>query len=141
MKSNRDSSFFNRDRWQHGLISRHLVVGAVVCITLGTTATVRAQDSDALISIKQMKVSLALKAAQAAMEDCRNRGFQVAVAVTDRFGLLQAFVRDRFAGAHTVEVAQRKAWTAASFKIPTTQLAVATAAGTEASGIRGVPGV
>ena len=49
----------------------------------------------------------ALKAAQAAMAKCRADGFQVAVAVVDRCGLTQVLLRDRFAGAHTVEVAHR----------------------------------
>ena len=100
-----------------------------------------AQDESALVNIKQMSPAIALRAAQAALDDCRERGFQVAVVVSDRFGLEQVLLRDRFAGAHTVRVARGKAWTAASFKIPTTELAKATASGTEASGIRGVPGV
>lgn len=58
------------------------------------------------------------------------------MAVVDRAGVLQVLLRDRFAGAHTVEVATRKAWTAASFRIPTTQLAVETQAGRPMSGIR-----
>lgn len=110
-----------------------------VALTFSTGS--QAQDAEALLTLKQMTPEISLKAAQAALLDCRKRGFQVAVAVSDRFGLLQVLLRDRFAGAHTVTVAQRKAWTSASFKIPTTQLAQATAAGTEASGIRAVPGV
>lgn len=116
-----------------------LRLSVAVALTVSTGA--HAEDSDALVTLKQMTPEIALKAAQAALLDCRNRGFQVAVAVSDRFGLLQVLLRDRFAGAHTVTVAKQKAWTAASFKIPTTQLASATAAGTEASGIRSVPGV
>jgi uncharacterized protein GlcG (DUF336 family) len=58
------------------------------------------------------------------------------VAVVDRFGTLQVLLRDRFAGAHTVEFAGQKAWTAASFKMPTTQLAQQTQAGMPMSGIR-----
>jgi len=115
-----------------------MLVGATLVASCGP---VIAQDSEALVTVKQMTTEVALKAAQAALADCRKRGFQVAVAVTDRFGNVQALLRDRFAGAHTVRVAKGKAWTAASFKIPTTELAKATVAGTEASGIRHVPGV
>jgi len=55
--------------------------------------------------------------------------------------VLQVLVRDRFAGAHTVEVGTQKAWTAASFRIPTAELATRTQAGQEMSGLRQAPGV
>ena len=48
-------------------------------------------------------------------------------------------LRDRFAGAHTVDVATNKAWTAASFRTSTTSLAAETQAGRAMSGIRGTP--
>jgi uncharacterized protein GlcG (DUF336 family) len=51
------------------------------------------------------------------------------------------FLRDRYAGAHTVDVAINKAWTAASFRIPTASLAAETQAGKEMSGIRATPRV
>ena len=68
--------------------------------------------------------------------DTALKAVQVAVAVVDRAGVLQVLVRDRFAGAHTVEVATRKAWTAASFRIPTSDLATESRAGQSMSGIR-----
>ena len=63
----------------------------------------------------------------------------MAVAVVDRAGLLQVLLRDRFAGAHTVEVAQNKAWTAASFRTSTMDLAVETQPGKPMSGLRALP--
>lgn len=87
-------------------------------------------------SVRLMTPEIALKATQAALAHCRKQGYQVAVAVVDRSGLLQALLRDRFAGAHTPEVATDKAWTAASFRIPTTALARETQAGQAMSGIR-----
>jgi len=86
--------------------------------------------------VRLMTPETALKAAQAALAQCRAQGHQVAVAVVDRSGLLQVLLRDRFAGAHTPEVASDKAWTAASFRIPTTDLARETQAGQPMSGIR-----
>jgi uncharacterized protein GlcG (DUF336 family) len=83
----------------------------------------------------------ALKAAQAALAKCRADGYQVAVAVVDRSGLLQAVVRDRFAGAHTPETATNKAWTAVSFRTSTTDLVKLTAPGQPAAGIRNLPRV
>lgn len=77
-----------------------------------------------------------MQAAQAALESCREAGYQVGVTVVDRFGVPQVFVRDRFAGAHTYETSRRKAWTAVSFRTATTELAVTTSAGQASSGIR-----
>jgi uncharacterized protein GlcG (DUF336 family) len=67
---------------------------------------------EAHYGVRLMTPEIALKATQAAIAHCRKQGHQVAVAVVDRSGLLQALLRDRFAGAHTVEVATDKAWTA-----------------------------
>src|SRR5258707_5402602 len=72
---------------------------------------------------KSMTPETALGAARAALEHCRKAGYQVAVAVVDRAGVPQVMLRDRFAGTHTVRVAIDKAWTAASFRIPTSALA------------------
>ena len=83
----------------------------------------------------------ALTAARAALEQCRRNGHQTAVAVVDRSGLLQVLLRDRFAGAHTVDGAMNKAWTAASFRIPTTALATDTQPGRPMSGVRALPKV
>lgn len=92
--------------------------------------------AEATFSTRSLVAELANKAAMAALEACRMEGFQVGVAVTDRSGVLQAFVRDRFAGAHTVEIATNKAWTAASFRMTTAMLGDETQPGKPMSGIR-----
>ncbi len=64
-------------------------------------------------------------AAQLALESaraCQAQGYQVAAAVVDRTGRLLAFNRDPLAGAHTIEVARRKAYSAASFQASTLEL-------------------
>lgn len=81
----------------------------------------------------------ALTAARAALESCRKQGFQVAVAVTDRAGITQVLLRDRYAGAHTIEVAANKAWTAVSFRTSTSALAAETQPGRPMSGLRNLP--
>ena len=97
--------------------------------------------ADATFNVKVLTPETALKAARAAFERCRANGYQVTVAVTDRMGVVQALLRDRFAGPHTVELAGAKAYTAASFRTNTTELAEATQPGRPASGIRNRPGV
>lgn len=113
------------------------ICGAISASLLFTTAF-GACAQQASFETKSLTPESAQSAARAALEHCRKGGYQVAVAVVDRSGVLQAFVRDRYAGVHTVEVAQNKAWTAASFKISTTALAVETQAGKPMSGLRGL---
>lgn len=115
------------------------IVPALLSTALLLAAPASAQDGS--FTVKSLTPETALAAARAAMEHCRAQGFQVAVAVVDRSGVLQALLRDRYAGAHTIQVATDKAWTAASFKIPTSSLAAETQAGKPMSGLRAVPRV
>ena len=97
--------------------------------------------ADATFSVKVLTPETALKAARAALERCRASGFQVSVAVTDRMGVVQVVLRDRFAGPHTPDLATSKAYTAASFRTNTSELAELTQPGKPQSGIRNRPGV
>ncbi len=90
-------------------------------------------------SVRVLTPEAATKATQAALASCRQQGYQVAVAVVDRFGVAQAMVRDRYAGPHTPDTATNKAWTAVSFRSNTSELAKSTQAGQPSSGIRQVP--
>jgi len=104
-------------------------------------AALASPAQDATFTSRSLTTETALAAASAALQSCRKQGYQVAVAVVDRAGLVQALLRDRFAGAHTVDVAANKAWTAASFRTPTTDLARETQPGMPMSGIRALPRV
>ena len=105
-----------------------------------TTASA-AMAADATYSVKLLTPETALKAARAALERCRASGYQVTVAVTDRMGVVQVLLRDRYAGPHTPDMASAKAYTAVSFRTNTTELAELTQAGRPQSGIRNRPGV
>lgn len=107
----------------------------------GLSAATPVPAQDATFNVRLLTPETALKAAQAALARCRNSGFQVAVAIVDRMGVVQVLLRDRFAGPHTPETATGKAWTAVSFRTNTTALADATQAGRPQSGIRNRPGV
>ena len=109
----------------------------VAFLSVGLSGAVFAQG--ATFQTKSLTPETALVAAKAAMESCRKQGYQVGVAVVDRAGLTQVFLRDRFAGAHTVDVATNKAWTAASFRTSTLSLATETQPGRPMSGIRATP--
>jgi uncharacterized protein GlcG (DUF336 family) len=97
------------------------------------------QAAPATYTVRLLTPEAAQKAVNAALQECRKGGFQVAVAVVDRAGVAQAMVRDRFAGAHTPDVAVNKAWTAVSFRTDSGELARATQPGQASSGLRSVP--
>lgn len=117
-------------------------IHGLAAVLLATAATASgAAGAAATYSVQQLTPETAQAAAQAALAHCRRAGHQVAVAVVDRAGLVQVLLRDRFAGAHTLEIAPQKAWTAASFRMPTAALAAETQAGRPMSGIRATPRV
>ena len=106
-----------------------------ILLMLLTNHGASAQE-EAMFTTRSLTPQTALTAATAALESCRDAGYQVAVAVVDRMGVLQVLIRDRFAGAHTPETARRKAWTAASFRTNTSEMLELTAAGNPQAGIR-----
>lgn len=112
-----------------------------VAFALGIVAACTVAQAEGTYSVRILTPETALKASQAALKSCRDRGFQVAVAVVDRMGVVQALLRDRFAGPHTPDMATAKAYTAASFRTHTTELADASQPGRPASGIRHRPGI
>jgi len=118
---------------------RRSISFAAFAVFVSSGVSVFAQD--ATFATKSLTPETALTAAKAALEQCRKDGYQVAVAVVDRAGLVQVLLRDRFAGAHTVDIAPNKAWTAVSFRIPTAALGVETQAGKPMSAIRSHPKV
>lgn len=65
----------------------------------------------------------ASKAVQAALDACKKDGYRVSVSVVDRGGILRAMVRGDGAGPHTIDSSRKKAYTAASLRRPTTELA------------------
>lgn len=91
------------------------LLGGIVSVQPG-------HGQDALVAYKVLSPDTALELAQASLQACRAKGFQVAVAVVDRFGQPQVMLRDRFAGPHTPSTATNKAWTAVSFRTNTSDL-------------------
>lgn len=115
---------------------------ALVIVLLATFGYAPAESAEeALVSYKSLSVETALDLAKAALAACRARGYQVAVAVVDRFGQPQVMVRDRFAGPHTPPTATGKAWTAVSFRTNTADLVGLTQPGQPQAAVRNLPNV
>ena len=105
----------------------HFVRALCVCGLLGAAAPMGA--SSAIVEAEDLPreavlpLSLAAKAASTALDQCAKDGYRVSVAVVDRAGTLRAFLRADGAGPHTVESSQKKAYTAASMRGPTGNVA------------------
>lgn len=115
-------------------------VASALLAALASLAPTSSGAQESTYAIKQLTPETALKLARATLEACRKEGFQVAVAVTDRAGVAQVLLRDRFAGPHTVTTAIDKAWTAISFRQDTLAFARATTDPAQ-SGVRHLPRV
>ena len=89
------------------------------CLVGLLTASVSAAE---LPKESVLPLSLATKAAQAAVDKCMADGYRVSAAVVDRGGNVRALLRNNGAGPHTVESSRKKAYTSASLKRPTAEL-------------------
>ena len=118
------------------LFRRHWVLGLLASYIAFPLA---AQET--LVTFKSLAPDVALEMAQAALMHCRAEGYQVAVAVVDRMGVTQVMLRDRFAGPHTPDTSERKAWTAISFRADTLTLADGTNPDSPQSGARHIDNV
>jgi uncharacterized protein GlcG (DUF336 family) len=107
----------------------------VIAFALLTTAM---SGSSVLIQ-KNMSLSVARAAAEAALETCRRGGFQVSVTVVDRAAQTRVSLRDDDAKPHTFEASQRKAYTALTFRRPSSELEKEAAGGGAA--LAAIPGV
>ena len=94
----------------------------------------------ATVTVHQLTADAANAMVMAAMEQCRKDGYKVAVAIVDRSGALQAFVRDNGTGPQTQETARRKAFTSAAFGIASAEFATRMA-NPAAAGLKDVTGV
>jgi uncharacterized protein GlcG (DUF336 family) len=113
----------------------------IAAMMLALGAPPAAADDAAIVTYKSLSPETALMAAQAALKQCRDNGFQVAVAVVDRFGLTQVMLRDRFAGQLAADTATSKAYTALSFHKATSELAKSVKSGQMDAGLARLPRV
>ena len=103
-------------------------------------------QQDGLVSERNISLNMARAIADAALETCRKMGYKISVTVVDRAGLVRASLRDDDAGIHTLENSQRKAYTAKTFRVSTTEFKRLLAenpdraAQTNLSGVIAIPG-
>jgi len=88
---------------------------------LGALAAAAVLSSSAqaqLANEKNLTLAMAQAIAHGPMESCKAMGFKVSVAVLDRAGLPIVMLRGDGAGLHTPEGADRKAYTARTYRAP-----------------------
>jgi uncharacterized protein GlcG (DUF336 family) len=98
---------------------KHLA--SLAAIGLLTLAAAPAQAQ--LLNHKDLSLATALTIAQTALDKCTSEGYGCSVVVVDRAGETIVALKGDTASPHTMENARRKAYTAMTFKIPTTEYA------------------
>lgn len=102
--------------------NRLIIAGMAMCFLTGFGVS-GVTFADELPKESVLPLSLANKAIHAAVEACKKDGYRVSVSVVDRAGVLRAMGRADAAGPHTVDSSRKKAYTAASLRRPTSELA------------------
>src|SRR3989475_8988604 len=124
-------SFRNDVLWPHAF-----VIALVLVQSLGLGQVVAAAGE--LPGEAALPLGLANKAAAAAQEKCKQDGYRVTVAVVDRAGVLKVLMRGDGAGPHTTNSSSKKAYTAASLRRPTSELAELVAKTPALQGLRDI---
>jgi uncharacterized protein GlcG (DUF336 family) len=96
-----------------------ILLPAVWCLSMAMPSFA----ADELPKESVLPLSMASKAVQAAVEACKKDGYRVSASVVDRAGVLRTIVRADGAGPHTIDSSMKKAYTAASVRRSTSELA------------------
>src|SRR5215472_13259824 len=91
----------------------------MLCMASLAAAQVQAQG---LLPMHRISADLANQAVAAAVAKCASEGYAETAVLVDADGVQQALLRGDRAGAHTLDSASSKAFTAASFKTDTSAL-------------------
>lgn len=113
----------------------------LVTITALLTHPAMADQMDTIVQLKSISLPLAENLAGRALNACKQKGYAVSVAVTDRAGVVMVLLRDVDSGTHTPSIALSKAYTAANFQSSTTDLVSISEPGQPAAAIRNLPNV
>jgi uncharacterized protein GlcG (DUF336 family) len=120
---------------------RMILMAGVLVAAMSSSAA-----AQGLVTQKALSIEMAQMIVQATIERCRADGFRASVSVIDAGGHLKAFARDEGTGLHTIDLSQRKAYTALTFATRfASSLEFATARGSTlgsaASNVEGTVGI
>ncbi len=97
---------------------------AVVGLAAAAAAPAGAQG---VVMQRNVSLAMAKTIAEAALAECKSKGFNTSVVVVDRAGQVLVMLRDEQASAQTAEMARRKAYTARMFRMSTLEFQKRTA--------------
>ena len=103
-------------------MKRRFISAIAILLFIGTSAVLAKEEQPTVVNIKRMSLDVALRIAQAAIDQCRKEGVQVAVTVVDRGGHPQVVLRDVLAQDLTLPISKKKAYTAMSFNLKTSAM-------------------
>jgi uncharacterized protein GlcG (DUF336 family) len=95
---------------------------------IGLAAIVSGQAiAQGVVMQRNLSLAMAKTIAEAALAECKSKGFNTSAAVVDRAGQVLVIMRDEQATAQTADMARRKAYTARMFRITTMEFQKRTA--------------
>ena len=104
-------------------MTRSCALAAAASFAVFASINAGAADPLPTVTYKILPLSLAMEAAQTAIATCKGQGYNVSAAVVDRTGSTQLLALGDGASNDSRELARRKAYTSASRKITTGELA------------------
>ncbi|MSP81235.1 MAG: heme-binding protein [Rhodospirillales bacterium] len=96
---------------------KFLVAAALGCV-LGLPA-----HAQGVIAQRNLSSAMVKNMLVAAVEFCQQKGMSASIAILDRSGAVCGSFRDEGAAPHTLELSQRKAYTALTFRMPSADFA------------------
>jgi uncharacterized protein GlcG (DUF336 family) len=102
------------------LIRRSLLMAVLALLPTDASA-------QGVVTQKALSLGLARTIAEAALSECKSKGFATSVAVVDRAGQMLVLLRDENASAQTADMSRRKAYTARMFRTSTMEFQKRTA--------------
>jgi len=105
-------------------MSSRLKICVAVAIVTMLEGRVVAQG---VVMQRNLSLAMAKTMAEAALAECKSKGYSTSAAVVDRAGHVLVIMRDEQATPQTAEMARRKAYTARMFRITTQEFQKRTA--------------
>jgi len=96
-----------------------LRAAAALLVGLAPVCPAIAQSQPGIVTQKTLSLGVAKTMAEAALAECKSKGFNTSVVVVDRAGQPLVMLRDENATAQMTEMARRKAFTARMFRMST----------------------
>ena len=100
-------------------VHRPPIIAAITVLFATTSLSALADD---LLNTHRLSATLAGEAVGAAVASCASQGYAETAVLVDADGVRQALLRGDRAGSHSLDSANDKAYTAASFKTDTSAL-------------------